>query len=141
MTVNARLVAGSKDRSPEVTDDDVLVVGNKSPSTFYLGATATNNTPVNVVLPKSNKKFIITEIILNGDRSIGANGAITDVYANSVGPIDGTVTEQIIQAEIIKQGDLILTGLHILVKEARWINVKSDDVIVRCNVGGYYENA
>jgi hypothetical protein len=33
---------------------------------------------------------------------------------------------------------MVATGLNIEVTEGRWVNIVSDDVIVRCNIGGYY---
>ena len=125
----------------KVTPNGQLVVGDLGFSTFYLGATASNDVPVNVVTPVMGKKFIITGIILSGDRSVGANGAVTDVYENDIGPTDGTVTKQIIQEEIAKQTRMTAIGLNIEVGEGQWVNVKSDDVIVRCNIAGYYVDA
>ena len=141
MGINATIFGGNDGMSPHITTDGVLVTGNRHASKFYLGATAANNVAVNVVLPKPRKKFIITAIILSGDRSIAANGAVTDVFENSTGPTDGTIDTEIIQEEIGKQTRATITGLHIEVAEGSWINVKSDDVIVRCNIAGYYIDA
>ena len=138
--IDARLL-GSTNRAPEVTDRNQLVTGQEKPSRFYLGATASNGVAVNVVPPESGKKFIITGIWIDGDRSIGANGAVTDVFENSVGPTDGTITKQVIQAEVPKQDTRPFSPLYIETTQGRWINVKSDDVIVRCNIAGYYVDA
>ena len=127
--------------SAKVSENGQLITGDLDFSKFYLGATASNDVPVNVVAPKMGKKFIITAIILSGDRSIGTNGAVTDVYENDTGPTDGTIDKQIIQEEIAKQTRMTAVGLNIVVGEGQWINVKSDDVIVRCNVAGYYVDA
>ena len=114
-----------------------LVVAPYDFSVFYLGATAFNNVAVNVVPPVLGKCFIITDIVLSGDRSVGVNGAISDLYeANSES--SGTIVKQIIQEEIAKQTRMALSGLNIIVQPGMWINIKSDDVIVRANVGGYY---
>ncbi len=86
----------------KVTKQGQLVTGDLDFSTFYLGATAVNNTAVNVVAPKMGKKFIITAIILSGDRSIGANGAITDVFENDTGPTDGTIDKPFLNAETVE---------------------------------------
>ncbi len=110
-------------------------------SKFYLGSTASANVAVNVVPPKTGKCFIITTIILSGDRSIGVNGAVTDVYENTTGPTDGTVHTQIIQEEIAKQTRMVASDVNIIVPQGAWVNVKSDDVIVRCNIAGYYVDA
>jgi phosphomannomutase len=137
--IEARLV--EQGQNAKITKDGQLVVGDVDFSHFYLGTAIANDTAVNVVPPKTGKRFIITAIILSGDRSIAANGAVTDVYESDVGPTDGTIETQIIQEEIAKQTRMTATGLHIEVNQGKWVNVKSDDVIVRCNIAGYYVDA
>jgi ABC-type molybdate transport system permease subunit len=134
-------VIGSQGNMLKVTPDGVVVVGDEFPSTWYLGSTASNNVAVNVVPPVTGKEFIITAMILSADRSVGANGAVTDIFENGTGPTDGTVTKQIIQEEIAKQTRAVITPVYIKVTQGRWVNVKSDDVIVRCNIAGYYRDA
>lgn len=138
MSVPVELKCLKTGSSPIFTKRGEVVTAPLAHSTFYLGATASNNVAVNIIPPLPNKKFIITAMIISGDRSIGANGAVTDIFENSVGPTDGTVTKQIIQEEIAKQTRMVATGLYIIVNAGRWINIKSDDVIVRANVAGYY---
>jgi hypothetical protein len=141
MSIRTKLIGDDNSEPVKVTKRGQVVTGPLDFSTFYLGATATNDVAVNVVGPKTNKCFIITDIILSADRSVGANGAVTDVFENTVGPTDGTVSKQIIQEEIAKQTRMTATGLNIAVSEGAWVNVKSDDVIVRCNIAGYYVDA
>jgi len=121
-----------------VTTRNQLVTSPLDFSIFYTASTASNNVAVNVVPPMTGKNFVITDLILSGDRSIAQNGAVTEVYENSIGPTSATVTKTIYTDEIAKQTRAVLTGLNIIVTEARWVNVKSDDVIVRCNIAGYY---
>jgi hypothetical protein len=109
-------------------------------STFYTGSVTVNNTAVNLIGPKAGKRFVITEIILTGDRSIATNGAVTKVYEatdNSTATVDKLIYED----EIGKQSRAVLTGLNVIVSQARWVNVVADDVIVRANVAGYYIDA
>jgi hypothetical protein len=125
----------------KITNRGQIVTGDLDFSKFYLGSAVSNNVAVNVVPPKSNMCFVITGIILSGDRSVGANGAVVDVFENTIGPTDGTISNQIIQEEIAKQTRMTATGLNIEVTKGSWVNVKSDDVIVRCNIAGYYVDA
>lgn len=139
--IKTQIWGGSGNNSPEITSRGQLVTGDLEYSEFYLGSAIANNTAVNVVPPKPGKRFVITAIILSGDRSIAASGAVTDVFENTTGPTTATVTKQIIQEEIAKQTRMTATGLNILVSEGAWVNVKADDVIVRCNIAGYYVSA
>jgi hypothetical protein len=138
MSIQARVVGGNKRREATVTDFGQLVTSPLSFSQFYNAATVSNNVPVNVIQPAKRQKFIITDIILSGDRSVGANGAVTTVYENNISGTDTTQQKVIITEEIAKQTRMVATGLNIEVTEGRWVNIVSDDVIVRCNIGGYY---
>lgn len=132
------LWGGKNKNSPQITDRGQLVTGALSFEKFYLGSCIANNTAVNVVPPKPGKCFVITAIILSGDRSIATTGAVTDVFENLTGPTNGTINTEIIQEEIAKQTRMTATGLNIIVSRGAWVNVKADDVIVRCNIAGYY---
>jgi hypothetical protein len=115
-----------------------LAVGQLEFSQFYLGTAIQVDVAVNVVPPITNKQFIITSIIISADRSVGANGAIVDVFENVTSGTDGTINREIIQEELAKQTRLTLTGLNIIVSEGSWVNVKTDDATVRCNISGFY---
>lgn len=134
--IDVRIIDGG--RSVKTTDAGQMVVGALDFSTFYTASAVVNDTAVNVVPPKSGKYFVITAIVLSGDRSIGANGAIADVFESTTSPTSGVVDTQIYQDEIAKQTRSVLTGLNIKVSQGSWVNVKADDVIVRCNIAGYY---
>ena len=121
-----------------VTSRGQVVVSPLSYSQFYFAATASNDVPVNIVTPLTKRSFVIDAIVLSADRSISASGVIIDIYENSIGPTDTTITKQILQQEMIKQSTLTIPDLNLLITEGRWINIKSDDVIVRCNISGYY---
>ena len=138
MSLKVKIFGGRFGKGPEITRRGQLVTAAISFERFYLGTTIANDTAVNVVEPRDGKNFIITSIILSSDRSVGANGAVTDIFENSLGPTSGTITKEIIQEEIAKQTRMTATGLNIIVTAGRWVNVKSDDVIVRCNIAGYY---
>ena len=129
---------GKQNNTVEVTGRGELVVGPRFPSKFYTNTTTVANTPVNVITPKTNKIFIITAIILAGDRSIGANGAVVNVYESRVSGTDTTIETEIYQDEIAKQTRTILTNLYIETSVGRYINIKSSDVQVRANISGFY---
>ena len=138
MSIKVVLISEENGRSAKITDRGGVGSAELKPSKFRLGATASNNVAVNVVPPVAFKMFVITAIILSGDRSIGASGAVTDIFETSIGPTDGTIETQILQEEIAKQTRMTISGLELHVPPGVWINVKSDDVIVRANIAGYY---
>lgn len=138
MSIQTRVVGGEKRNEATVTDFGQLVTSPLAFSTFFNASTISNNVPVNVIEPAKRRKFIITDIIISGDRSVGVNGAVTAIYESNVSGTDTVQTKLIITEEIAKQTRMVATGLNIEVTEGRWVNVVSDDVIVRCNIGGYY---
>lgn len=132
---------GKQNNSAEVTNRGELVVGPRFPSKFHTNTTTVANTPVNVIAPVTNKIFIITAIVLAGDRTIGANGAVVDVYESRISGTDTTIETQIYQDEIAKQTRTVLTNLYIETSVGRYINVQSSDVQVRANIAGFYVSA
>jgi len=139
--ITVKVKGGRTGNQVEVTPVGELAVGDLHFSKFYLGSCIANGVAVNVVPPLAGKKFIIKSIILSGDRSIGASGAVTDIFESTTGPTSGTIDVQIIQEEIAKQTRMNTTPLNIVVTEGSWVNIKADDVIVRCNISGYYVDA
>tara|TARA_R110000796_G_scaffold99871_1_gene208287 strand:- start:2789 stop:3211 length:423 start_codon:yes stop_codon:yes gene_type:complete len=139
--IYTKIKCGSSNSAALVSKLGQLIVAPLAFSTFYTNQTAVNNIAVNVVPPKTGKCFVITAIVLSGDRSIGASGAITDVFENTLGPTSATITKEIYQDEIAKQTRATIPDLNILVTQGSWVNVKSDDVIVRANISGYYVDA
>ena len=126
-------------RTAKVTIRGQVVSSPLEYSKFYPAATASNNVAVNVVPPIVGKQFIITDIILAANRDV-TNSALVDLFEASSSTSASVVT-QIYQDDVSKQGRAILTGLNIIVSEGLWVNVKSDDVIVRANIGGYYADS
>lgn len=140
MSLNTRIIDGDG-RNAKITGRNQLVVSPLDYSTFYNSENASDNVAVNVLLPKTRMRFVITDIILAGDRAIAANGAVSQVYENFVGPTDSTVTTLIYKDEIAKQTRAVLTGLNIIVTEGAWVNLIADDTVVRANIGGYWIDA
>lgn len=136
--IDVGIAGGPTQSKVRVSQRGQLITSPLDFSTFYTDITTVNNTPVNLVEPMAGMNFVITALILSGDRNIGANGAVTEVYENAIGPTDATVTKAIYRDEIARQTRAVLTGLNIILTPGRWVNVKSDDVQVRANIAGYY---
>jgi hypothetical protein len=136
--IESKIVGGSRNTGARVTQRGQLVVAPLEYSRFYTGTATLVNTAVNLVKPQTHKKFVITDIIISSNRDVGVNGAIVDIY-EALSPSTTTVTREIYQDEVAKQTRASLIGLNVLiVDEGRWINFKTDDASVRCNLAGYY---
>ena len=121
-----------------VTNRGQLVTAPLAYSRFYAARTVVANTPVNVIEPVTGKDFLITAIILAGERTVSVNGAVVTLFENEIGPTDTTQTSVIYSDDVARQTRAILTNLNIIVHSGRWVNVTSDSVNVRANIAGYY---
>lgn len=97
------------------------------------------NTAYNFVAPRAGHKIVITDILLYANKNVGAGDATVVVYASSEGPASTTVTSTIFETEMLKQTSRDVVGLNLIVAdEGRWINAKTDDDDVFCQIGYYY---
>jgi hypothetical protein len=121
----------------KVTSRNQLVVAPLGFSTFYSGTAGVDNTAVNLIIPKTRKNFIITDIVLYANKFVGASDAAVELY-EAAGPDVLATTNTIILQEMQKNTNLVLTGLNIIVTEGLWVNLKTDDDDIFANIAGYY---
>jgi hypothetical protein len=140
MSIDVRIGDGNNGVTAKVTSRNQLVTAPLDFSVFYTASVTVDNTAANLVGPKAGKRFVITDLILTGDRGIAANGAVAKVY-EAADDSTATVSTLIYEDEIAKQTRAVLTGLNIIVSEGKWVNVVADDTIVRANLAGYYIDA
>ena len=84
------------------------------------------NTAFNFIEPKHGHQIVITDIVLTANRSVGANDATIDIY-EADSPDSTVIVKAIIELEMIKQSNLALTGLNLLIPKGLWVNAKTDD--------------
>lgn len=123
----------------KVTTRGQAVVGPIAFSEASSAALTVDDVPVNLFTPRSGKNFIITDIIIKGDKSIDNNvDATVTIYETSVGPTSTTQTKVILPTKIARSGGLTLVGLNLEVSTGVWINAVTDDNNVFVTVMGYY---
>lgn len=114
-----------------------LVTGPLDFSKFYNAILTVNNTPLSAVSPEMGKQFVITDIIIYGNKGVGNTDATVSLYES--GELDGTTIKNIIlTTEIPKNGRLSLSGLNLITNQGCWITAVTDDNTVYVTVGGYY---
>ncbi len=123
-----------------VTSRNQLVTAPLEFSKMYSAFAGVINTAFNIVPPLTDRQFVITDIILYANKSVGTGDATVTIYeANS--PDTLTVDETVFQQEMVKQTSLALTGLNIIVTTGKWVNIKTDDNDIFVNMAGYYVDA
>jgi hypothetical protein len=117
--------AGSGNRAT-VTRFGQLVVAPVDYSTPVAKTLDVINTAYNFVGPVMGKNIVITDIILTANKNVGAGDATVVVYEADA-PDTTTSDKDIINLEMIKQSNLVLTGLNMIVSEGKFVNAKTDD--------------
>lgn len=142
MSIETKLIDGRGSRhKAKVSQRGQLVTGTLDFSEAFNITLGTANTPVNITTPIAGKNFIITDILLYGNRNIGVNDATVVIYENEDGPV-GTVQDKIIlQTEVLKQSARDITGLNLEVSSSVWVNAITDDDDVFITMMGYYVEA
>ena len=116
----------SSGNTATVTKFGQLVVAAVDYSTPVAKTLDAINTAYNFVEPSMNKSIVITDIIFTANKNVGVNDATVVLYESD--EIDSTIsTKDIISLEMIKQSNLALTGLNMVVSEGRFVNAKTDD--------------
>jgi len=119
-----------------VTKFGQLVVAPLQYSTPLADEIDVANTAFNFIIPKQDQSIVITDIILSADRNVGVNGADVVVYeADST----TTLTEDqiILDVDMVKQTQLTVNGLNLIVPEGKFVNVKSDDTNIKITIMFY----
>jgi hypothetical protein len=109
-----------------VTKFGQLVVAPVDYSTPVAKTLDVINTAYNFIEPSYQQNIVITDIILTANKNVGATDATVTLY--EADEIDTTTsTNDILNLEMIKQSNLVLTGLNMLVSEGKFVNAKTDD--------------
>ena len=121
-----------------VTPFGELVTGRFNYSTPTFNSLVVDNQAYNFVVPKANHQIVITDIIVQADRNVAAAGAVVVLFTTPTGPTTATVTDTLLQVDMLKQTSLILNGINLITDEGVWINGKSTDSNINISVYYYY---
>jgi len=96
------------------------------------------DTPTLLVAPEIGKQFVVTDLILYADKSVGTNDASVVLYeaddpTDAIGAGDPSLS-----LEIVKKTTVPLTGLNFIINEGKWIVATTNDNNIYINIAGYY---
>ena len=138
--INVKVIDGRSGRSAQITSRGEITTAPLSFSKAYNAIAGTASSPANILAPMTNKVFVITAILLYGNKKVGAADATVTIYeANS--PTTTTIEETIFQTEIPKGQRRDITGIYLGVTEGRWVNIITDDDDIYVTIMGYYADA
>jgi len=110
----------------KVTEFGQLVVAPLQYSTPIVDELDVINTAFNFIEPQQDRSIVITDIIISADRVVGVNGADVEIY-EAISADTTTVDITILEVDMVKQTQLGLTGLNLIVPEGKFVNAKTDD--------------
>ena len=125
----------------KVTSRGQLITSPIEYSESYLQNMVLANTAYNYISPKSNKRFVITDIILSANRGVSSTieSTITIYEASSATTL--TPSKTIYQTGLIKLTQQTLVGLNLITSEGVFLNGKCDDNSIFSTIMGYFIDA
>jgi hypothetical protein len=141
MSLKTTIVDGrGTKREVKVTSRGQLITSAIDYSTPVYNLLDTNDAGVTFFAPIADQLFVITDVIADADRSVGANGVTVEIYESN-DEDSATVARAILQFDMVKQSSKIITGLNFITSQTgRFINAKMDDNNVSLTIAGYYIN-
>jgi hypothetical protein len=125
-------------RAARVSRYGEVVTGRYDYSDPQFQSMSSTGTAYNFFAPISNKRLVITDILVDADRNVSAaTPATIDVYESS-GSTDTTIDKQILKLELLKNSFRDFTALNLIVSTGKWVNAKTDDATVNITIAGYY---
>jgi len=122
--------------SAAVTARGQIVVAPIEFSSPSFNSMTVNNQAYNFVEPQAGKQFVITDIIISADKSVGTAGSEVQIYeATAVNT--ATVDVSLFQVTVSKGVTQSITGLNVITNSGKWINAKMDDNNVNLTLLGY----
>jgi len=119
-----------------VTERGQMIVAPIDFSSSSFNAMTVNNQAYNFAKPASGKQYVITDIIVSADKSVGTSGSEIEIYEAQA--IDSTTPETcLFQFTITKNTTQAITGLNVITNAGTWINAKMDDNNVNLTLLGY----
>ena len=92
----------------------------------------------NVINANTGSRIVITDVVIYGNKNVGAGDATFDLYEASAAD-STTIDKSILKLEIVKQNPPVtLTGLNLITSVGVFINAKTDDDDIFLMVGAYF---
>ncbi len=95
------------------------------------------DTAYNFFVANAGFRFVITGIILDANRNVGANGASVIIYEATTATTI-TVSKTLFEFDMVKQSSKVLVPLLVQTTEGVFVSGKTDDDDVLATVMGYY---
>lgn len=136
--INSIIVDPSTGVNAKISEAGELLVRPLDYSLAYSANADVINTGYNLVPPIAGSRFIITAILLTGNKNISATVDANVVIYEATSTSTTTSSRDLLPIEIAKSSVRDITGIRLSVRPGYWVNIKTDDDDVRCTILGYY---
>ena len=137
--INVKVSDGQTDAGAKVTSRGQLVTAPLDFSVPYFKAMTVNDQVYNFLINDVNKLIVITDVIAFGDRSVGTNGSVVNIYEATASD-SGTITKEVLRLDIGKNSSFVATGLNYVLSQGVFLNAKQSDNNVNLTIGAYRIN-
>lgn len=139
MSLDVHIEDPSTSNKAKVTARGQVVVSSISFSESFSITVDAINTAFNLVLPKENKNFVITDIILTGDKTISTVNDASIVVYEAPSLAETAPDNVLLDVDVARSSSLVMTGLNLITETAaKFINIKSTEINVKATLMGYY---
>ena len=135
MTAPVRIIDPHTGVGARVTEFGQLVTSPIDYSTSSQIVADVADLPYNLVGPEHGRSIIITSILLTANKNVGVNDATVTMYSATTET--ATTGTDILQIELARNGQLVLTGLNLRIDSGLFLNVKTNDATVYATVFYY----
>jgi hypothetical protein len=97
----------------------------------------TINEAVNFLVPEAGQNIVITDIIVSADKDVSNTTPANVTIYQATAPDELTEEQVVVEPQLLRGSNFILTGLNWFIPEGFWLNAKTDDAGVLITIAAY----
>ena len=132
------LLVGADGRAIQTTASGALAIGSVGQVQMHSVKLDVNDTVYNLLKPVAGMQPVITTVAFSGNRGIGVNDAVVQLYEASSATAS-TIDATLIQVEVAKNQLIPFADLNLAVSSGKFLNAKADDTDVFVVFGVYFQ--
>ena len=118
--------------------DGRMFTGPSNFSSTFNAELATDDVVFNIVPAKADHRFIITDIVMAGNKNINTNvDAVVTIY-EADSPTNTVSLATVVELPVARSGQLIMNGVFLGCGESAWVNGITTDDDVFVSIFGHY---
>lgn len=138
MSISVNVTDPQTSDTARVTTYGALVTASAKFDESSFQAMDLDNTAYNFYVPKFGQQFVITGMIVKGDKQVASNTNATVIVYEATSVDTTTADKVIVQFEVGQNESIPVPRLNFLVSKSRWVNAKTDDDDIHMTILGYY---